>query len=158
MMTTATTRSAQRARPGTRVVAFTAVPVVVGTALLAVVGGLVSGSSGAYGALVGGLLLLVVLASSTLVVDLVSTVAPAPALLVALVTFTLHVLLVVVALLAIERSGLTESTLHAQWLGGAVILGALVWSVAQVWLHTRLRVPLYDLPERPVVPSERGRA
>lgn len=138
--------------------ARTAVPVAIGTALLAGVGSLVVGSSAAYGALVGGLLLLVVLTSSTLVVDMASTVAPAPALVVALVTYTLHVLLVLVAFLAIERSGLTESTLDAQWLGGAVILGALVWSVAQVVLHTRLRVPLYDLPERPVVPTERGRA
>lgn len=157
MLTTATPSRTLGPSRASGVVVRTVVPVAGAAALLVAVGALVGGSPAALGALVGGLLIVVVLASSTLLVDAAASLANASVLLVGLVTYSLHVLLVLVALVAVERSGLTDDgTLSARWLGGAVVVGALVWSVAQVVATTRARIPLYDLPER--APEGPGRA
>ncbi|WP_447646565.1 hypothetical protein [Nocardioides zeae] len=76
-------------------------------------------------------------------------------LLVSVLTYTLNVVLVLLALIAVQRSGLTDDALSAPWLGGAIVVGALVWTVAHVAVTVRARIPLYDLPDRAVVPSER---
>ncbi|MDR6172950.1 ATP synthase protein I [Nocardioides zeae] len=154
-MTTAPAAGTQRPRGAARLVLRTTVPVGLSVVVLTLVGALVGGSSAALGALVGGVLLLVVLGSSTLVVDLVATLAGAPVLLVSVLTYTLNVVLVLLALIVVQRSGLTDDALSAPWLGGAIVVGALVWTVAHVVVTLRARIPLYDLPDRAVVPSER---
>lgn len=115
---------------------------------LALVGGLAVDAPAAYGALVGTLLAVAVLAFGSFSVNVVAGVMPAASLMVALLTYALQVVLMVVVLLAISRSGLLDDTLRRGWLAGAVIAGTLVWMVAQVVLTTRTRIPVYDLPER----------
>ncbi|MDT9595103.1 hypothetical protein RDV89_18595 [Nocardioides zeae] len=137
------------------VVVRTVGPVALAGAGLAVVGGLVSGAPAAWGAVVGAALLVVILATSALLMDLVASVASAPVVLVGLVTYAAHLAFLLLALVALERSGLTTSTLDRQWVGGAVVLGAVVWSVAQVAITVRTRIPVYDLPDRPA--DEPGR-
>lgn len=157
MLTTATPSRTLGPSRAAGVVVRTVVPVAGAVVVLGVAGALVGGTPAALGALAGGLLIVLVLTSSTLLVDLAASLANASVLLVGLVTYSLHVLLVLVALIAVQRSGLTDDgTLSAPWLGGAVVLGALVWSAAQVVATSRARIPLYDLPER--ASEESGRA
>lgn len=113
--------------------------------LLSVVAALVTGSEGAYGALAGTALATVVFAFGGVVVDAVSRSWPAMSLLVALLTYTLQVVLMAAAFAALDGSGLLGPTLDRQWLGGAVITGVLVWLGVQVPLSLSRRIPVYDL-------------
>ena len=108
--------------------------------LLVLVGAFVGGSPAAYGALVGTVIVVGVFALGAGVVHVA-----AASLLVALLTYTLQVLLLAVVFLAIERSGLADDTLDRRWLAGAVIAGTLAWMIAQIVLAARLRLPAYDL-------------
>ena len=60
-------------------------------------------------------------------VNLVATVAPRASMLVALMTYTLQVLMLALVLVAVSRSGASPETLDVRWLAGAVIAGTLVW-------------------------------
>lgn len=129
-----------------------AVTLVLGL-LLAVVGGLTAGRPAAWGALLGTLLIVVVATGGSLVVNAVAGVLPTASLLVALLTYTLQLLVVLLALTALERSGLLASSLDRAWVGGAAIAAVLVWLATQVMLALGARIPAYDLPP---VPSDRG--
>lgn len=132
-------------------------PLLLGAALVAVVlglgltllGAVLSGTQAAFGALAGTLLVVGVLASGSLAVNAVAGVLPAMALLVALMTYTLQVVLLGLAFVALSASGLLDDTLDRAWLAGGVVLGTIVWLAAQVVLTTRVRIPVYDLPETP---------
>ena len=63
---------------------------------------------------------------------LATAFAPRVALLVALVTYTLQVVVLGLVLVAVSRSGLTPDRLDARWLAGTVIVGALGWTLALV--------------------------
>ncbi|QZY30189.1 hypothetical protein [Nocardioides coralli] len=121
-----------------------AVTLVLGL-LAAVVGGLTVGAPAAWGAVCGTALVVLVAAGGALVVNAVAGVLPSASMLVALLTYTLQLLLVLLALLGLERSGLLETTLDRTWVGGAVIGGVLVWLGTQVALATGTRIPAYDL-------------
>ena len=72
---------------------------------------------------------------------------PTAALLVALLTYTLQVVLMGLLFAVLAESGALDSALDAEWLGGTVIVGTLLWLTIQIVLTTRLRIPVYDLPE-----------
>ncbi len=145
-MTTATKQAPRVTGTRTLVVTMVAVDlVVVAVALLAAV---VSGRDAAVAALVGGFVAAVVLFSGTVLVNLVASVMPAAALLVALLTYVLEVVVLAVVFLAISRSALVDDQASRTWLGAAVIATTLAWLVAQVVVSTRARIPVYDLPER----------
>lgn len=134
----------------------TAATVLVG-ALVAGLGALVSGSSAAAGAAVGTAIVVLFFALGALVLDVVAGLVPALSLLVALLTYTLKVVLVGLVFVALSRSGLLEGTIDARWLGATVIAGTLVWLVAQIVTSVRTRQPLYDLPsESPRRPAPGG--
>lgn len=122
-----------------------AVPLVVG-GLIALVGWLVQGAAAGLGALVGTGLVVVVCAGGALLVNAVAGALPSASLLVALLTYTLQVLLLVVAFVALERSGLLDGYLDRMWVGASAIAATLEWLVAQVVLTFRTRIPAYDLP------------
>lgn len=126
-----------------RSAASTAVLGLGGSAVAA----LVDGRAAALGVLAGALLALAVLAGGSLALDGVARVLPAASLLVALLTFGLQVVLVLVALVALERSDLLGASLDREWLGGALIGATLIWLAVQLRLHTTTRVPVYDLPD-----------
>lgn len=121
-----------------------AVTVVLGL-LATVLGGLVSGAAAALEVLVGTGLVVVVCTLGAILVTAVARVSPAASLLVALMTYTLQVVLLLVAFVLLERSGLLGAELHRGWLGGAVIGATVLWLVTQVTLVTTARIPAYDL-------------
>jgi ATP synthase protein I len=118
---------------------------VVGAAL-AGAGALADGAPAAAGAAVGLLMVLVFFGLGAVVLDVVAGVAPALSLLVALLTYTLQVVLVGLVFVGLSRSGLLDAELDADWLGGTVIAGTLTWLCAQVVTTVRTRRPVYDLP------------
>ena len=71
---------------------------------------------------------------------------PTASLLVALLTYTLQVVLMGMVFVALSRSGLLGDTLHREWLAGVVIAGTFGWLLTQLVLTTRQRIPAYDLP------------
>ncbi len=125
-----------------------AVTVLLGGAL-ALVGSLVEGSAAAYGALIGTAIAVGVFAFGTFAVDAVAKVMPVASLLIALLTYGFQVILLALVFVAFDRSGLLDSELDRGWLGGAIVLGALVWSAAQIRATATARIPVYDTPAGP---------
>ncbi len=115
---------------------------LLGTAL----GALTGGQQAAYGALAGAGIALVVFCLGAFVVNAVAGLMPSAALLVALMTYTLQILLLALLFVGLSDSGLLDETLDARWLAGMVIAGTFVWTGAQLLLTTRRRIPAYDLP------------
>lgn len=121
-----------------------AVTVVLG-GLAALVGWQLAGRSAGYGVLVGTGLVVVVCTFGAAVVTAVARTSPAASLLVAMVTYLLQVVVLLLAFVLLERSGLLDSTLDRQWLGGAVIGATILWLATQVVSTFRARIPAYDL-------------
>jgi hypothetical protein len=144
-MTTESQQDTTR-RPGVTVLLGTAAVALVAGGALVLVGALADGAPAAYGALVGVGLALAVLLGGALVVDLVASLLPAASLLVALLTYTLEVVVMALVFVGLSGSGLLDATLSRGWLGAGVIATTLVWLVGQVLLTTRARIPAYDLP------------
>lgn len=113
----------------------------------AVLAGVVTGASGAAGVAVGVAILLVVFGGGAFFVNLVAGVIPTASLLIAMLTYTLQVLVMALVLVALSRSGLLDDTLDRRWLAGSVIVGTFVWLTAQVVLVTRARIPAFALEE-----------
>lgn len=139
-----TTTRTTRASGVTLLLRSGAVTLVLG-ALLAGIGAALDGRAAALGALVGTGLVVAVCAGGSLLVNAVAGLLPSASLLFALLTYTLQVVLLLVAFLALERSGLVGAELDRRWLGGAAIVATLQWLVAQVVLTFRTRIPAYDL-------------
>ena len=88
----------------------------------------------------------VVFASGTAVLGVVAYVAPAASMLVALLTYTLQVVVVAVVYVALKQGGALEGPVDPRWLSGAVIACTLAWTTAQIVVSVRGRQPVYDLP------------
>ena len=132
----------------------------IGSATVAAVmvglGALVSGSPGAYGSLTGGLIVLVIFWAGTAALSAMASRSADIALMMALVTYTGQVMVVFVAFIGLSASGLLDDgTLSRGWLAASVVAGALVWSAAQVWVASKARIPLYDLPDRDLEEADR---
>lgn len=143
-MTTATQHPTPSAGAG---VLLGAALVALGAGLaISLVGAFVAGSAAAYGALVGTLLAVGVFALGSFTVNVVAAMMPSASLLVAMLTYTLQVVLMALVLVALSRSGALDGSLHPEWLAGAVIAATLLWLVCQIVLVTRARIPAYDVP------------
>ncbi len=160
-MTTGTTThpTGPRSGPGggtTRLLLRAAATTALLGLLGAAVAALVAGGPGAVGVLVGTTLAVVVLLGGSLAVDAVAGVLPAASLLVALLTFALQVLVVLLVLLALERSGSLGVAVDRTWLGVTVIVATLLWLAVQVRLHVTTRVPVWDTPAGEAAEAPRG--
>ncbi len=140
-----TTESKQDTPGGGSVLLGAAAGALLLGAVAVVVGAFAGGSPAAYGALAGTLLVVGVFGFGSFVVNAVAGAMPAASLLVALLTYTLQVATMALALVALNRSGLLDDSLDRGWLAGAVIVGTLGWMVTQIVLATSLRLPAYDL-------------
>lgn len=123
---------------------------LVGLALavaLGVLGAATSGSAAAWGAVVGVLVTVVIFAFGTASVGVVAGIMPSFSLVAAMLTYVLQLLVLLVVLMALGRSGLLEETLARGWIAAGVIAATGVWVVSHVVLMMRLRIPVYDLPE-----------
>jgi ATP synthase protein I len=150
MMTTESKKDPRAS--GTRVLLDAALAALVLGLGATVAAAFVTGSAGAYGALAGTALVLVVFGFGAVVVNTVAGVMPTASLMVALLTYTLQVVLMGVVFAGLSRSGLLDDTLDRSWLAGVVIGGTFGWLTTQVVLTSRLRIPAYDLPK--AAPSE----
>ncbi len=106
----------------------------------------VSGSSGAAGAMIGTLMICAVFAFGAVVLGIVATVSPSASLYVALLTYLLQVVAVGLVYAALKRGGQLDGQVDARWLSAAVIACTLAWTAAMVVGFTRARRPIYDLP------------
>ncbi|WP_248581008.1 hypothetical protein [Nocardioides sp. InS609-2] len=149
-----TTESKQVTRPqGASLLLGAAAAALVVATVITVVGALASGSTAAYGALTGAGIALVVFMIGSFSVDAVARVMPSASLLVAMLTYTLQVVVMALVFVALSRSGLLDDTLDRRWLAAGVIAVTVTWLVGQVWLTARARIPVYDLPASPVSES-----
>jgi ATP synthase protein I len=146
-MTTAPQATSPGHRPGAAgpVVRRALLATAVLGLLLVLVAALLSGAPAALGAAIGTTMVVVFFAAGAVVLDTVATLAPAASLLVALLTYTLNVVLVAVFFVVMNRSGLLERDVDARWLAGGVIAATLVWLTAQVVATMRARIPVYEL-------------
>ena len=117
---------------------------------------LLSGPSAAAGAAIGFAMVLVFFGTGAVVVNAVAAVSPVTSLLVAMLTYTLQVVLVALVLTALDRSGVLDGAVDRTWAGVAVIAATVGWLVSHILSATRSRQPLYDLPERPTDGQEAG--
>ncbi|MBC9733177.1 hypothetical protein [Nocardioides marmotae] len=115
--------------------------------LAAVVGALVDGAPAAYGALVGAVLAVAVMVFGSSTVNVVAGLMPGASLLFALLTYALQLLVVLVALAALDGISGPGETLSRGWLAGTLIGTVLGWLVVQVVLASRARIPAFDLPD-----------
>jgi ATP synthase protein I len=121
--------------------------------LLVVVAALVAGAPAAAGAVIGAVAVVVFFGFGALTVNAVSAVAPRASLVVALLTYTLQVVLLFAVFASLAASPAVGTTIDRGWVAGAVIAETMVWVVAQIVAATRSRQPLYDLPVPAAVPS-----
>lgn len=142
-MTTDRPRPAPSPRvAGLRVAVLLTVALGAGSTLLAAVLG---DSPQVLGALVGTAVVGGFFLFGALSTSLAAAYAPAVSLLVALLTYTLQVVLLGLVFWGLTRSGATEETLDPGWIAGVLIVGTLVWMVTLVVGATRARLPVYDL-------------
>lgn len=149
-MTTATTRTPFA---GLRPLLGAAAAAVLAGTVVVVVAAFASGADAVSGAVLGALLATGVFAFGAFVVNAVAGVMPSAALLVALLTYTLQVVLMGLVFWAVSASPEAGSSLDQQWLGAAMIAATLGWLIGQVVLTARQRIPVYDLPPGESAPA-----
>jgi ATP synthase protein I len=136
-----------RTRQGRSVLGPLAVTSAVGLALVALAA-VLTGPPGALGALIGTGLVASVFAFGAVAVGLVALVAPAASLLVALLTYTLQVVVVGLVYMGLSSGGALDGPVDARWLSAAVIACTLAWTATQITVTVRSRQPVYDLPSQ----------
>jgi ATP synthase protein I len=121
--------------PGQRSALLLTVLVAIGGSGIALLAG--HGERQVLGALVGAAVVGAFFLFGALTTGFVARHAPQASLLVALMTYTLQVLLLALLLVVIARSPAMQEALDERWLGGAVLVGALAWTGALVVGATR---------------------
>lgn len=155
MTTTARPAMGQPRRGTYQVLLVAGLSVVVVVALTTLVAALVSGSDGALGALVGGLMTFGFVVFGSFVVETATRVAPQTAMMMALLTYTLQVSLVALLFVVLTSSGLVGTSLSAGWLAVGVVGATVAWTLAQLLAASRARILAYDsdLPGPSQAPS-----
>ena len=151
---TTETRSLTRDH-GFRALVSAALGTVVIGLLVSLVAAFVGGSAAAWGALIGTALVVTVFGFGSFTVNAVASVLPTAALMVALLTYSLQVLVMALVFAGLSTSGLLDDTISRGWLAGTVIAGTFAWIAVQIAQATSRRIPIYDLP---VQASEPARA
>jgi hypothetical protein len=141
-----TTESMQVTRRGASPLLGAGVAGALAVVVLAVVGGVVDGAPGVTGALVGGGLTLAVFALGVGLVDVAARVLPAASLMVALLTYTLQLLVLAIAVVVLDRSGLAGDEVSRGWFAAGVIAVTVLWLLGQVVAATRQRIPAFEEP------------
>jgi ATP synthase protein I len=82
-------------------------------------------------------------------------VLPTASLLVALLTYTLQLLVLALVVAGLERSGPSADDLSRGWFAAGVIAVTCLWLVGQVVASTRQRIPAFEPPPSPHPGGER---
>jgi ATP synthase protein I len=137
---------------------------LVAGAVAAVVAALTGGAPALRGVVLGLALLLGFYVVGLVPMQLGAAVAPAASLLLALLTYTFQVVLLALAFVLLQRSGLLDASggqraaVDRGWFGGVVVVGTLVWTTALVRGATRERIPLYHTSDDLAKPASEGPA
>lgn len=125
-----------------------AVGAVLGVAIL--LGGLALGMAdgrAALGAALAAVMVIGFFASGAIVLNAVARVMPTAALLIALMTYSLQVVMIGVVFVVVRRVGLVgsgeSSSVDSTWLGVSIIVLTLVWMTATTIAAMRQRIPIY---------------
>jgi ATP synthase protein I len=121
--------------PGQRWAVVLTLALGLGGAALAALTG--HGRPQVLGALAGAGIVGAFFLFGSLTTGFVAAHAPQISLVVALMTYTLQVLLLAVVLVGLSRSEAAQDALDERWLGGSVLVGALAWTGALVVGATR---------------------
>lgn len=162
-MTTEATSSTRETRSrgtnalGQALAATLVIGLLVAVAGLIFADGAAARGAAARGAAVAVAIVLVVFGLGAVAVDYVARVLPSAALMIAMTTYALQVVLMALVFVSLERSDLLDSELDRDWLGATLIIVAFTWMTAQILTTTRARIPVYDLPSDNRVQGE-GRA
>lgn len=148
-MTTDATRGTSGAslgahHPGLRVLVVASLAGLVVVASTTLVAGWWHGGDAAAAAGVGGGVALAVFGVGTLVVHLVSGLLPQMSLLVALLTYTLQLLVMALVVTGLADTSIADTATSRGWFVAAVIAVTLGWLITQVWQATRLRIPAFE--------------
>src|SRR3954451_14859743 len=125
------TTAALPVRPSLRLGALrdAAALVSCAAALTAVVAAQGSGAPGVAGVAVGAAVVVGFFVFGAFCTSLAAAYAPSTALMVALLTYTLQVVLLPVVFIGLQRSGATPVRIDPHWLAATVIGGTLLWVV-----------------------------
>ena len=157
-MTTEATSSTRETRSrGTNALGQALAATLVVGLLVAAAGLIFADGAAGRGAAVAVAIVLVVFGLGAVAVNYVARVLPSAALMIAMTTYALQVVLMALVFVSLERSDLLDSELDRDWLGATLIIVAFTWMTAQILTTTRARIPVYDLPPDNRVQGE-GRA
>jgi ATP synthase protein I len=118
----------------------------VAVAAVLVAGG-TAGPAGAFGATVGGMLVLGFFSLTHQVLGRTRDLPPELALVVALGLYTAKVVALALCFVALSASGLLGEQLHRASLALTVIVCTVVWTIAEVRAAMGARIPTYVLNE-----------
>ena len=142
-----TTESIERPRDaGLRVLVGAALGALAVACLVTALAAVVGGADAAAGGAAGAFSLAVVMPFGTYVVHVASRAVPGLSLVVALMTYALQIALMMAFFATLARSSAWETSIDGVWLVVGVVAGSVTWSSTQIWLSSRARIPLYDLP------------
>lgn len=147
-MTTETRAITRRSSlvPGVRVVVRAAALTALVGVLLVGLAAAVHGAEAAAAAAVGAGLVVLVVSFGTLSLHVVASAMPAASLLVALVTYTTQLAIVLLVFLAITRGDVFADDRARGWLAAGMVVATVVWTAAHLVLTARERAPYFDLP------------
>jgi ATP synthase protein I len=111
--------------------------------LMIVLGGVLGGSKGLLGAVIGVGLVIVFFGISALVVSRAARVSPQAMMAAAVGTFLVKILVLIILLSTVQNS----TAFNGKWFGLTVIVCVLAYSAAQMISSMRLKVP-YVEPDR----------
>lgn len=121
-----------------------ALPAAIAAVVVTVIAGFTRGSDGVVGSLTGAAVVGVFFGLSLLVLRVTRDSDPSTALGLALISYTLKVLLLAVALILIRKAGLVDRPSF----GWSAIVCAVAWLVGEVRGYLHLKLP-YVEPEQP---------
>lgn len=116
------------------------------TLILTLIGWVAAGQAAAFSALAAGGLIAFVFGPGLPLVAMVSRVSPAATLLVAMMTYVLQMVILVVLLQALRGSSWLHGGLDPTWLGATLMLVALGCTITLVVVALRARIPAFSNP------------
>ena len=118
---------------------------VLATTVVLSVAALVADDAAAFrSAALGGGLVIAFFAFGALNVGFAARIVPSTALLVAMLTYFIQIVLIALVFTGLRRSDAFDSTLTEGWLAAGLITGTLTWMTAQVITTLRTPIPPWE--------------
>jgi ATP synthase protein I len=120
-------------------------PGLVAGIVVALVALMVEGAAGLWGALAGAVLVTAFFGSGQLVLRAFKQIEPMFLMAIALMTYALQVVVLIVLYAVFANSDVSEDQFSTKAFGVAVLVSTAVWIVALIRAAKRERIPLYEL-------------